>query len=98
MPRPKARLVGGLEAAGFVVLPASGTWFVIVDLAASDLPADDTGIAQRLVSEAGVASIPVSAFYAQSPQTGYLRLCFTKSDAVLDQAIERLAKFRAALL
>ena len=94
----KTRLVGGLEAAGFVVLPASGTWFVIVDLAASGLPADDTAIAQRLVSEAGVASIPVSAFYAQSPQTGYLRLCFTKSDAVLDQAIERLAKFRAALL
>ena len=93
----KTRLVSGLEAAGFVVLAASGTWFVIVDLAASGLPADDTGIAQRLVREAGVASIPVSAFYAQAAETGYLRLCFTKSDAVLDQAIERLAAFRAGL-
>ena len=94
----KARLVDGLEAVGFVVLPASGTWFVIVDLAASGLPADDRAIAQRLVHEAGVASIPVSAFYADAPETGYLRLCFTKEDAVLDQAIERLGAFRAALL
>jgi N-succinyldiaminopimelate aminotransferase len=91
----KARLVSGLEAAGFVVLPASGTWFVTIDLAASGLPADDVAVSERLVREAGVASIPVSAFYADSPERGYLRLCFTKEDAVLDEALERLARFRA---
>jgi aspartate/methionine/tyrosine aminotransferase len=92
----KARLVSGLEAAGFVVLPASGTWFVTIDLAASGLPADDVAVSERLVREAGVASIPVSAFYADSPERGYLRLCFTKEDTVLDEALERLARFRAA--
>ncbi|MGB7654832.1 MAG: aminotransferase class I/II-fold pyridoxal phosphate-dependent enzyme [Novosphingobium sp.] len=92
----KAQLVGGLEAAGFAVLPASGTWFVTLDLAASGLPADDLAVSERLVREAGVASIPVSAFYAQSPERGYLRLCFTKQPAVLDAALERLAAFRAA--
>jgi len=91
----KSRLVSGLEAAGFVVLPASGTWFVTVDLAASGLPADDVAVSERLVREAGVASIPVSAFYADQPERGYLRLCFTKEDAVLDEALERLARFRA---
>jgi N-succinyldiaminopimelate aminotransferase len=90
----KARLVGGLEQAGFAVLPASGTWFVTIDLAASGLPADDVAVSERLVREAGVASIPVSAFYAQAPEYGYLRLCFTKQDAALDQAVERLAGFR----
>ncbi len=90
----KARLVAGLTAAGFAVLPASGTWFVTLDLAASGLPADDAALAERLIREAGVASIPVSAFYAESPERGYLRLCFAKQDATLDEAVGRLAGFR----
>ena len=93
----KARLVRGLAAAGFKVLPGSGTWFITIDLAASGLPADDAMLAERLVREAGVASIPVSAFYAEHPETGYLRLCFTKDEAVLDEAVARLARFRAQL-
>jgi len=92
--RARACLVEGLTAADFVVLPASGTWFVIVDLAASGFPADDVAISEQLVREAGVASIPVSAFYAQAPQRGYLRLCFTKQPEVLDLAVERLSQFR----
>ncbi len=90
----KARLVGGLASAGFAVLPASGTWFVTVDLAASGLPADDAAVAERLIREAGVASIPVSAFYAEQPERGFLRLCFAKEDATLDEALERLSRFR----
>lgn len=90
----KTRLVDGLTAAGFAVLPASGTWFITVDLAASGLPADDVALSERLVREAGVASIPVSAFYAEAPERGFLRLCFTKRDDVLDQAVERLTQFK----
>lgn len=90
----KERLVGGLTQAGIAVLPASGTWFITVDLAASGLPADDAVLAERLIREAGVASIPVSAFYAETPERGYLRLCFAKRDTVLDQALERLTQFR----
>lgn len=93
----KARLVDGLTCAGFAVLPASGTWFVTIDLAASGLAADDAAVSERLVREAGVASIPVSAFYAQNAERGYLRLCFTKEAAVIDSALERLAAFRAAI-
>ena len=93
----KARLTDGLEQAGFTVLPASGTWFITLDLAGSGLPAHDALLAERLVREAGVASIPVSAFYAQAAETGYLRLCFTKDEAVLDEAVRRLAQFRTTL-
>jgi N-succinyldiaminopimelate aminotransferase len=92
----RARLVAGLEAAGYMVLPSSGTWFITVDLAASGLEPDDVAVAERLIREAGVASIPVSAFYRDAPETGYLRLCFAKQDAVLDEAVERLAEFRNA--
>jgi len=90
----RARLVSGLTAAGYVVLPADGTWFVTADLAASGLPADDEAVADRLIHEAGVAAIPVSAFYRDEPERGYLRLCFAKEDGTLDEAIERLAKFK----
>ena len=93
----RERLVGGLAAAGFQLLPAQGTWFVIADLAASGRPTDDAALAERLIREAGVASIPVSAFYAQAPQRGYLRLCFAKADATLDEAAERLAAFRKVI-
>ncbi len=92
----KEQLVTGLSQAGFAVLPSSGTWFVTIDLAASGLPADDTALAERLIREVGVASIPVSAFYADAPEKGYLRLCFAKQGATLDEAIARLARFKSA--
>jgi N-succinyldiaminopimelate aminotransferase len=90
----RGRLVGGLAAAGYAVLPSQATWFVTVDLAASGLPADDEAVAGRLIREAGVAAIPLSAFCRDDPEKGYLRLCFAKEDATLDEAIERLARFR----
>lgn len=89
----RARLVNGLTAAGFKLLPADGTWFVTIDLAASGLPPDDTAVCERLVREAGVATIPVSAFYTEAPEKGYLRLCYAKQDATLDEGIARLAGF-----
>ncbi|WP_088308283.1 aminotransferase [Novosphingobium sp. B 225] len=92
----RERLVAGLTAAGFVLLPADGTWFVVVDLATSGLPAtDDVALAEQLLREAGVAAIPVSAFYAERPEQGYLRLCFAKTDATLDEAVARLTAYRA---
>lgn len=66
----RAQLIAGLEAAGYAVLPSAGTWFVTVDLAASGLPADDAAVAERLIREAGVASIPVSAFYGRDALRG----------------------------
>jgi len=91
------RLVQGLADAGFVLLPADATWFVTIDLAASGLPADDELVAERLIREAGVASVPVSAFYTEAFERGYLRLCFAKQDDTLDEAIRRMAVFRTAV-
>ena len=90
----KQQLTTGLSQAGFTVLPSSGSWFVTIDLAASGLPDNDEAVAERLIRKAGVAAIPVSAFYAGAPEKGYLRLCFAKQAATLDEAIGRLARFR----
>ena len=88
--RSRDRLVSGLTAAGFAMLPSSGTYFVSIDLAASGIGARDANVADILLA-AGVASIPVSAFYAEAPVTTTLRLCFAKKDATIDAAVARMA-------
>jgi len=88
--RSRDRLVAGLTAAGFTMLPAAGTYFVSIDLAVTGIMHDDVTVADRLI-DAGVATIPVSVFYEKNPVTSVLRLCFAKQDVVLDAAIKRLA-------
>jgi N-succinyldiaminopimelate aminotransferase len=41
--------------------------------------------------EAGVAAVPVSAFYESDAPRNFVRFCFSKRDEILDAAIERLA-------
>ncbi len=88
------RLAEGLRREGFAPLGAEGTYFLCVDLTASGIAEDDRSFALRAVKEAGVAAIPVSAFYEEAPVTSILRLCFSKADATLDAGVERLAKAR----
>jgi aspartate/methionine/tyrosine aminotransferase len=88
-------LVAGLGGAGFATLAAEGTYFVGIDLPASGLGVDDTTFCDRAVREAGVAAIPLSAFYAEEPVTSVVRLCFAKKPETLAAGVERLAKARA---
>jgi aspartate/methionine/tyrosine aminotransferase len=92
--RSRERLTQGLQLEGFVVLPSEGTYFLNVDLAASGVDEDDASFCFRSVKEAGVAGIPVSAFYETGPVTHVLRLCFAKRDATLDAGVEGLARAR----
>ena len=92
--RSRDRLAAGLREAGFVVLDSGGTYFLNVDLKASGIDEDDRTFALRAVRDHGVASIPVSAFYAEDPVRHILRLCFAKADETLDEAVARLAKAR----
>ena len=88
------RLADGLRREGFAVLPSEGTYFLNVDLPASGVDLGDRDFCLRAVKEAGVAAIPVSAFYEAAPVTSIVRLCFSKSDATLDEGVRRLAKAR----
>jgi N-succinyldiaminopimelate aminotransferase len=95
--RQRDRMAGALQAHGFVVTPCEGTYFMNVDLAASGVSVDDATFARHAVENAGVASIPLSAFYKRNPERGYIRLCFAKRDATIDEGVARLAKARALL-
>jgi aspartate/methionine/tyrosine aminotransferase len=94
----RARLKQGMEHAGFAVLPNAATWFLCTDLAASGIGLDDRMFSERALREAGVASIPVSALFEGEGPRHVVRFCFTKADATLDEAVERLGAFRQKLL
>ena len=92
--RSRDRLTDGLTSEGFVVIPSEGTYFVNVDIAASGVNIDDQSFCKRAVVEAGVAAIPVSAFYESDPVRNVVRLCFAKRDQTIDAGVERLARAR----
>lgn len=81
----------GLAGAGFEVLPSAATYFINIDLGAVGVH-DDVAFCKRLVAEHGVAAIPVSAFYAETPVTSVVRFCFAKRDETLTGALERLGR------
>ncbi|PZQ64443.1 MAG: aminotransferase [Phenylobacterium zucineum] len=88
------RLAQGLRREGFGVLSSQGTYFLSIDLPGSGIAEADRAFCLRAVKEAGVAAIPISAFYEADPVTSIVRLCFSKADATLDEGISRLAKAR----
>ena len=87
------KLAAGLADIGFRPLPCRGTYFLTVDFSALAPDEDDAAFCRRLVTEAGVAAVPVSAFYASDGPTAYVRFCFAKADTALDEAVARLRRF-----
>jgi aspartate/methionine/tyrosine aminotransferase len=90
--RSRDRLRAGLSSLGFPVLQSQGTYFLNVDLAPLGLNETDEAFCKRLVHDYRVAAIPVSAFYEESHVTSVVRFCFSKKDATLDEALERLSR------
>jgi len=86
------RLSAGLSAIGFQVLPAMGSYFVTADFAPLGFHGDDVAFCRHITEHAGVTAIPVSAFYEGEAPGHYARFAFCKQDAVLDEAVARLAR------
>ncbi len=76
----------------FSLLNAEGSYFICATYKnISEEPANDFAI--RLTKEAGVTTIPVSAFYQSAKDDQTIRFCFGKSETTLEKAIERLILF-----
>jgi len=82
-----------LENSAFGIRPARGTYFQLIDYSGV-FDEGDVELAERLTREAKLASIPVSVFYAAAESAGaagrFLRLCFAKDNATLDNAAQIL--------
>ncbi|WDE09555.1 methionine aminotransferase [Thalassomonas haliotis] len=82
-------LVKALQSSRFTILPSEGTYFLLLDYSAiSEL--DDMAFCEYLVKEVGVAAIPLSVFYQNTPDDKVIRLCFAKEDNTLIAAAEKL--------
>ena len=75
----------------FRPIPCSGTYFQLVDYSAiSDEPEVD--FAKRMTTEYGVAVIPVSPFYSKKLNQKVVRVCFAKTEGLLEEAAELICK------
>ncbi len=73
-------------------LPSHGSYFQLYSYEGLSKEAESV-YAQTLVEKAGVATIPVSAFYHDGTDNKVLRFCFAKKEETLKEAVKRLAKF-----
>ncbi|MEP7255670.1 MAG: methionine aminotransferase [Ferruginibacter sp.] len=75
----------------FKPLPSHGSYFQLYSYAGiSDESEKDFAI--RVTKEYGVASIPTSVFYKHGEDNKVLRFCFSKKEATLEEAANRLMK------
>jgi aspartate/methionine/tyrosine aminotransferase len=94
--RSRDRLTSGLTALEIPVLPCDGTYFVVLDVTRwLRHGEDDIAFCRRLVIDAGVVLIPMSAFYETTPPRHLVRACFCKEDATIDAALQRLQAWMA---
>lgn len=80
-----------LRDSSFSWTPAAGSFFQLLDFSAISQESD-VEFADKVLRQAGVASIPISPFYVSPPKLSVLRFCFAKNDATLEEAAGRLCK------
>ncbi len=85
-------LAAGIARLGFEVLPCEGSYFLTAGI--SGLTNEkDFAFCERLIREAGVALIPLSAFFKGGTPDTYVRFAFCKQQSVIEESISRLEKY-----
>jgi len=83
-------LCDALERAGLRTCPPQGAYYILADV--SSLPGQTSKErAMYLLNRTGVAAVPGSAFFHGPEGEAFIRFCYAKSDAQLEQACQRLA-------
>ncbi len=90
--RKRDLLRDALAGTPFELPPAQGTYFQLLGYE-QIADQDDLAFADRLITEGGLATIPLSPFYRDPPPLRYVRLCIAKQDATLSDAASRLIQF-----
>jgi N-succinyldiaminopimelate aminotransferase len=90
------RFCEGLSQIGFTVYRPSGTYFATTDVEPVAPGMSAVEFCRALPDRCGVVAIPSSVFYGADPAAGHtlVRWAFCKQDAVLDEALSRLALWR----
>jgi methionine transaminase len=85
--------VDAMKHTKFKLFNSAGSFFICGSYAAVSDEADKD-FCIRLTKEIGVTTIPVSAFYQSGKDDKVIRFCFGKKQSTLEQAVEKLAKFK----
>ncbi len=82
-----------MSATKFKPISSYGSYFQLYSY--SELSNEnELNFAKKLTREAGVATIPVSAFYQNGKENKVLRFCFAKKEQTLNEAVKRLLLFQ----
>ncbi|HEY5392635.1 MAG TPA: aminotransferase class I/II-fold pyridoxal phosphate-dependent enzyme, partial [Hanamia sp.] len=81
----------------FTPLTSKGSYFQLYSFASMS-EESEIDFATTLTKKAGVAAIPVSAFYQDATDNKVLRFCFAKKEKTLNEAVERILTFEKAFL
>jgi len=85
-------LFWSLERAGFKPRLPEGAYYILCDISGFGA-GDDVTVARRLVAEVGVAAVPGSSFFRRAELgRDVIRFTFCKTEALLREAGERLAR------
>lgn len=85
-------LAAALNGSGLVLPRAEGSFFQLIDYGGLS-QAGDLEFAEQLLTQARVATIPLSVFYQDPPPMSLLRLCVAKHDETLTEAALRLVAY-----
>lgn len=85
------KFINWIKDSRFELIPAEGSFFQMVSYK-NITEESDYDLAVRWTKEIGVASIPISVFYADKIDNKILRFCFAKDDEMLERAAERLCR------
>jgi methionine aminotransferase len=80
-----------LKNSRFELMPCEGTYFQTASYAAISNE-NDIDFCKRLITDYGVAAIPISTFYANGKDLRLIRFCFAKDDHTLEEAAKRLCE------
>ncbi|HFJ4328606.1 pyridoxal phosphate-dependent aminotransferase [Serratia liquefaciens] len=84
-------LANALQDSRFELLPSRGSFFMLARFNGFSSESDND-FAVRLIREAKVATIPLSAFYSDGTNTGIIRLSFSKDNQTLLEGARRLCQ------
>lgn len=80
-----------LKNSRFELMPCDGTYFQVVNYSSISTQ-NDVDFAKKLITDNGIAGIPISVFYNDATDRHMLRFCFAKTDETLIAAAEKLCK------
>lgn len=78
-----------LQNSRFELKPCEGTYFQVASYAAIS-EEDDVTFCKKLITDHGVAAIPISTFYSDHKDQKLIRFCFAKDDFTLESAAKKL--------